>query len=168
MINNPVAIESLGIDPMKTFEEISPVDHWIKCPCSIRARENLLEYIHTFLNTSIFTVNYFYYVINCLNINHVTIYTTKCLGIVTWKKQYSQIENKTKQNRYEFPCASSIIKCLENFKKMPSFDKFFSVHLSSKAYTFISNITKCLSYLIAWRSAGNHKWKVDLYCKYFK
>lgn len=27
MINNPVAIESLGIDPMKTFEEISPVDH---------------------------------------------------------------------------------------------------------------------------------------------
>ena len=32
---------------------------------------------------SIFIVNNFYYAINCLNINHVTIYRRKCIDIVT-------------------------------------------------------------------------------------
>ena len=39
----------------------------------------------TSLNVSIFIVNNFYVVTNCLKINCVTIYRGKCLGIVTSK-----------------------------------------------------------------------------------
>ena len=39
----------------------------------------------TSLNLSIFIVNNFFYVINCLIINRVMIYRAKCLGIVTSK-----------------------------------------------------------------------------------
>ena len=34
---------------------------------------------HLSLNLSIFIVNNFYYVTNCLNINRITIYYAKCL-----------------------------------------------------------------------------------------
>ena len=37
------------------------------------------------LNLSIFTINNLYYVINDFNINHITIYRAKFLGIVTLK-----------------------------------------------------------------------------------
>ena len=37
------------------------------------------------INSSVFIAYNFRYVINCLNINCVTIYTEKCLGIVTLK-----------------------------------------------------------------------------------
>ena len=34
-------------------------------------------------------------------------------------------ENEAKQNRYEFPSASSIIKCLEDFEKVTGFYKSY-------------------------------------------
>ena len=34
-------------------------------------------------------------------------------------------ENEAKQNQYEFPSESSIIKCLEHFEKMTGFYKSF-------------------------------------------
>ena len=35
----------------------------------------------TALSLSMLVLNYPYYVINCLNINHIAIYRAKCLGI---------------------------------------------------------------------------------------
>ena len=121
---------------------------------------------------SIFRVNNFCYVINWLifyydlNINRFTIFRTKCLGIVTLRVlpttcfRYNSEETsskfpipKMKLNRIEeFSCASSIIKCWENFEKMTAFYEFFD-HFSRKVYTFISALPKMflLSYcLMVW------------------
>ena len=59
---------------------------------------------------------------------------TKCLGIVTLKvlptscfrynsdsDSDSDSKKKAKQKRYEFPSASSIVKCLEDFEKITGF-----------------------------------------------
>ena len=66
--------------------------------------------------------------------NHTMIWSAKCLDInksVTdklfplwlWgkKQKIPESENKAKQNWYEFPSASSSVKCLEFFKKMTGF-----------------------------------------------
>ena len=55
----------------------APVSHYQQ-ECSTQIRLN-------FLNLSIFIVNEFFYVINCLKINRVTIFRAKCLRIVTLK-----------------------------------------------------------------------------------
>ena len=99
----------------------------------------------TSLKLPIFIVNNFYYVINRLNINRVTIYRAKCLGIGTLKvlptiffrynsEKIPHSENEAKQNRYEFPSAGSIIKCLEDFEKIPSFYKSFSPFFSKSLH----------------------------------
>ena len=46
------------------------------------------------LNLSMFVVNNFYYVINCSNINRVTIYRTKCTNTV---KFYREVLSVTTQ-----------------------------------------------------------------------
>ena len=88
------------------------------------------------LNLSIFIVNNFYYVINCL-INRFAIYRAKCLSIVTLKVlpticfRYNSEDisskfpiPKIKLNRIDMN-ASSIIKCSEDFEKMTGFHKSF-------------------------------------------
>ena len=52
----------------------------------------------------------------------------------SWNKlKIPDCKNAAKQNRYEFPSASSIIKCLEDFDKITGFHEsfcpFFSKHL---------------------------------------
>ena len=63
------------------------------------------------------------------------------------KFKISDPENEAKQNQYEFPGASSIIKCFENFDKI--FIIFYKqvfinlfVHFSRKVYAFISILHK--------------------------
>ena len=63
----------------------------------------------------------------------VTICRAKCLDIVTLKvlptscfcynpeDKIRVFENEAKQNWYEFPCTSSLTKCLEDFEKMIGF-----------------------------------------------
>ena len=65
--------------------------------------------------------------------NPVTICRAKCFDVVIFyrqvvsvitqmkKTQNSRTENETKQNWYEFPCANSLTKCLEDFEKMTGF-----------------------------------------------
>ena len=65
--------------------------------------------------------------------NHTMIWSAKCLDInkchgqvvsvMTLRKETknSRIENKAKQNWYEFPSVSSSVKCLEFFKKITGF-----------------------------------------------
>ena len=104
------------------------------------------------LNLSIFIVNNLYYVIICLNINRVTIYRAKCFSILALKVlpttcfRYNSKEISSKfpirkwsfkQNRYEFPSANFMIKCLEDSEKMAGVHKSF-FHFSRKVDTFIS------------------------------
>ena len=46
-------------------------------------------------------------------------YDLKC----TWNSDFRSVlyENEAKQNWYEFPCAGSLIICLEDFEKMTGF-----------------------------------------------
>ena len=122
-------------------------------------------------NLSIFIVNNFYCVMNCLNINRVRFYKTKFIDIVTLKvlptscSRYNSEEKSIKfpnpkmklQKTYEFPCASSIIRYLEHIEKMTSFLKYCRIFIS-KFYTFISILHKMflLSHcLIVW-------WKLQM------
>ena len=97
----------------------------------------------TSLNLSIFGVNNFYCVTIQLNINRFTIYGGKCLGIVTLKViptacfRYNSEELGSKF-RYEFPSASSIIKCLEDFEKMTVLYHFFCPCFSNRLHLFQS------------------------------
>ena len=68
-----------------------------------------------------FYIYFFYCLMNCLNINCVTIYKTNCLDIMTLKNlpticlsakkhKNPDSENEATQNYYAFLCAGSIIK----------------------------------------------------------
>ena len=81
------------------------------------------------LNLSILIVNIFYCVLNCLNTNRITVFlgimtlivsSTSCLSYNSERKKHEipNSENEAKQNRYKFPCASFVIKCLEDFEEM--------------------------------------------------
>ena len=101
------------------------------------------------LTSLIFIVNNFYCVINCLNINRITISRAKCLDLVTLKILPQLIssllrgnklnilnsENEAKQNRYEFPSANSIIKCLGDFENMTGFCESFCPFFSKSLQT---------------------------------
>ena len=81
---------------------------------------------------SIFKVNYFCCVTNCLKINRVRICSANYLGIVTFKKlpaffsvmtqgkRHSNLDSeiKAKENSYQFFCVSYEIKFLKDFEKM--------------------------------------------------
>ena len=101
------------------------------------------------LNLSIFIVNNFYYVIICLNINRVTIYRAKCFSILALKVlpttcfRYNSKEISSKfrirkwsfkQNRYEFPSANFMIKCLEDSEKMAGVHKSFFPFFSKSGH----------------------------------
>ena len=89
----------------------------------------------TSFNFSVCKANYFCCVINCLNINRVTICSANCPCIVIFKKlpaiffRYNARERhknpdseiKAKENSYHLLCASSVIKCLKDFEKMTGF-----------------------------------------------
>ena len=62
----------------------------------------------TSLSVSIFRVNNFYCIINCLKISHVTI--------------------------YKFAFAYFTVKCLEDFGRMPGFQKNFSRSISKRLH----------------------------------
>ena len=97
------------------------------CYCKdIKLRKGLKS-----LNLSIFIIKNFYYVINYLYINHVTIYRAKCLAIVTLKIlpttcfRYASEEvsskfsiPKMKLNRIlmSFPVQVLLKKCSEDFE----------------------------------------------------
>ena len=50
-------------------------------------------------------------------------------------------KNEAKQNYYKFFCASSVMKCLEDFEKITVFKSLF-VQLSRKGYTIVSILQK--------------------------
>ena len=104
----------------------------------------------TSLNLSLFVINNFYGVINCLNMNRVTICRAKCLDIKVplkvlltscfcynskeKKNKISESKNKIKQSRYEFPCASSLTKCLKDLEKVTGFWKFICPFISKSLH----------------------------------
>ena len=94
--------------------------------------------------------------INCLNINYVTICRAKCLIKVTLKVlrttclHYNSEEKS--RNFLIFNCPSFIIDALEVIEKIKTFEHFY-VYLSREVSTFISvlqNFVLSSNCLIVW------------------
>ena len=64
--------------------KVAHINHFLNNSFSVETRMLNLDRIDI-SNSSIFIGKNFYYIISCLNINRITIYRAKCLGIVTLK-----------------------------------------------------------------------------------
>ena len=80
------------------------------------------------------------------NIVTLKVLPTSCISYNSEEKS-KKFPNSKMKLKYDFPCANSIIKCIEDLRNHRFLKIFLSIYLGKFTHSFQS-FTKCFSYII--------------------